>query len=98
MKESGEDYLKRGIYSVKKQSAQFFYYFGLIMQLGTAFAVSIFISLFLGSFLDKKLHTKPIFIIIFLIFGIITGFISSYKLVKEGGLLEENAGSKKHLA
>jgi F0F1-type ATP synthase assembly protein I len=79
-----------------KKQTQFFYYLGLIIQVGLTFSISVFIGILIGIFFDKKLHTSPLFTIIFLIFGIIGGFTGVYKLIKEGGFLEDNARSKKH--
>jgi ATP synthase protein I len=79
-----------------KKQTQFFYYLGLIVQVGLTFSISAFIGLWVGIFFDKKLHTSPILTIVFLIFGIIGGFMGVYKLAKEGGFLENDTRGKKH--
>lgn len=81
-----------------RKQTQFFYYLGLIIQLGFTFSISTFIGLFVGIFLDKKLHTEPLFTIIFLVFGVIGGFMGAYKLIKEGSILKNDEGDKKHLS
>lgn len=60
----------------------FFYYFGLITQLGIVVFISIFVGLFVGLFLDNKLGLKGPFTITCLIFGVIGGFKAAYELIK----------------
>ncbi|MFH1856939.1 MAG: AtpZ/AtpI family protein [Candidatus Omnitrophota bacterium] len=67
---------------------QFFFYVGIILELGLTFSISVLVGLFVGIFFDKKLHTSPLCTIIFLIFGIIGGFMSAYKLIKEEGFFK----------
>lgn len=60
----------------------FFYYLGLVTQIGLVIAISIFIGLFVGMFVDKKFNLKGLFTIIFIIFGAIGGFMAAYELIK----------------
>ena len=60
----------------------FFYYLGLLTQLGIVIFISIFISLWAGMFLDKKFGQKGLFTIICIIFGVIGGFKAAYELIK----------------
>ncbi len=60
----------------------FFYYLGLVMQLGLVIATSTFIGLAVGLFIDKRLHINGLFSIIFLVFGVIGGFMAAYELIK----------------
>lgn len=60
----------------------FFYYLGLITQLGVTVTVSVLVGLAIGLFLDKKLSLNGPFTILFLIFGIIGGFKAAYELIK----------------
>jgi len=60
----------------------FFYYLGLITQLGVTITVSVLVGLAIGLFLDKKLGLNGPFTILFLIFGIIGGFKAAYELIK----------------
>lgn len=60
----------------------FFYYLGLITQIGLVIATSIFIGLFVGMFIDNRFNFKGLFTIIFLIFGAIGGFMAAYELIK----------------
>ena len=60
----------------------FFYYLGLITQIGLVIVTSIFIGLFVGMFIDNKFNFKGLFTIIFLIFGAIGGFMAAYELIK----------------
>jgi len=76
------------------RQTQFFYYLGLIFQLGLTFSISTFIGVFTGIFLDKKIGCKPVFTVIFLIFGIIGGFIGAYKLIKESRILKNDVEDK----
>ena len=60
----------------------FFYYLGLITQIGLVIATSIFIGLFVGMFIDNRFNLKGLFTIVFLIFGVIGGFMAAYELIK----------------
>jgi len=60
----------------------FFYYLGLITQLGITVAVSVLVGLAIGLFLDKKLGLSGPFTILFIIFGIVGGFKAAYELIK----------------
>ena len=60
----------------------FFYYLGLVTQLGITIVVSILVGLGIGLFLDSKLNLKGPFTILFLIIGIIGGFKAAYELIE----------------
>lgn len=62
----------------------FFYYLGLIMQLGVTVVVSVLVGLGIGLFIDSKLGLNGPFTIIFLIIGIIGGFKAAYELIIKG--------------
>lgn len=64
---------------------QFFYYIGLVTQLGLVIIVSILAGVFAGAFLDSKFNTKPCFTIVLLIFGVIGGFMGAYRLIMGQG-------------
>jgi len=57
----------------------FFYYFGLIMQLGLTIIVTILVGLAIGIGLDRAFNLKGIFTITFLIIGILAGFMNAYR-------------------
>ena len=59
----------------------FFYYLGLITQIGFTMVFSILIFLAIGIFLDKKMGGKGIMIFLFSLLGIGAGFFSCYKLI-----------------
>ena len=60
----------------------FFYYLGLITQLGVCIIVSTLVGLGIGIFIDSKMNLKGPFTIAFLVIGIIGGFKAAYELIK----------------
>ncbi|RKY38702.1 MAG: F0F1 ATP synthase subunit [Candidatus Omnitrophota bacterium] len=62
-------------------SKNFFYYLGLITQIGFTMAFIILSCLALGVFLDRKLNTGWLMTIISLLIGIGAGFYSCYLLL-----------------
>jgi ATP synthase protein I len=64
----------------------FFYYLGLITQLGGAIIVSILVGLGIGVLLDRLANTQGIFTVIFIIIGVIGGFKAAYELIIKGKL------------
>ena len=59
----------------------FFYYLGLVTQLGITVIVSVLVGLGIGLFIDSKLGLKGPFTITFLVIGIIGGFKAAYELI-----------------
>jgi len=59
----------------------FFYYLGLVTQLGITIIVSVLVGLGIGLFIDNKLNMKGPFTITFLVIGIIGGFKAAYELI-----------------
>jgi len=59
----------------------FFYYLGLVTQVGFTMVLSILIFLLIGVFLDRKIGSKGIMIFLFSLLGIGAGFFSCYKLI-----------------
>ena len=57
----------------------FFYYFGMVMQLGLTIVITIIIGLGIGMALDKAFKMKGPFTILFLMIGIGSGFMNAYK-------------------
>ena len=66
---------------VSPSSKNFFYYLGLVSQVGFTMVLSILIFLLIGVFLDRKIGSKGIIIFLFSLLGIGAGFFSCYRLL-----------------
>jgi F0F1-type ATP synthase assembly protein I len=62
----------------------FFYYLGLVTQVGLTVIFSVLAGLAIGMFLDRVFNTKGVFTVFFIISGILGGAFVVYKEIMKG--------------